>query len=563
MVMSMTSLRTSNRARKRKQIRCPQITEYMRLVETGKVRACERQKKLCAYVRNVFATEELIIDTVRIDKYASFVKFFPFDKLFPWEWFLLALFLCVFKKNGEPRWDELICIVGRGAGKNGFISFLSFCLVTAANGIRNYHVNIVANSEDQAKTSFDDVRSILDFDKQKWKAKFHWNKQEIESLTTGSMIKYLTSGANSKDGGRPGMVVFDEVHEYVKWKLIEVMTTGLGKVDHGRTAFISSNGDVRDGVLDSLLADCDAILNSEEEDNGRLPFVCTLDDKEEVHDEANWEKACPSLPYLPKRFLNKIRKEYQKWVKNPAGGNASFMTRRMGIPQGDIEHEVTSWDNLIKASREVPDLRGKSCVLGLDFARKDDFLSAVLLFRIDGQYYAIHHSWFCLRSRDRTKIKPPLEEWEKLGILTLVDDAEIPTSALSDWIHDMQAIYDIVEVALDDYRYDIVRDELEDLGYLASDDTVFKVRPSNHMRVQPIINSAFITGSISWGEDPAMRWFTNNTKLVPWQNGNYKYDKIDKAARKTDGFMALVAAFCVIDAIPKYDDTIIEAPITF
>ena len=46
MTMATTSSRTSSRARKRKQIRCPQITGYMRLVETGKVRACERQKKL-------------------------------------------------------------------------------------------------------------------------------------------------------------------------------------------------------------------------------------------------------------------------------------------------------------------------------------------------------------------------------------------------------------------------------------------------------------------------------------------------------------------------------------
>lgn len=535
----------------------------MRLVETGKVRSCERQKKLCAYVRNVFATEELIIDTERIDKYAGFLRFFPFDKLFPWEWFLLTLFLCVFKKDGEPRWDELICIVGRGAGKNGLISFFCFCLVTVANGIMRYNVNIVANSEEQAMTSFNDVWDILEADKANWKKKFTWNKTEIVSKSTMSKIKYLTSGANSKDGGRPGLVVFDEVHEYVKWKLIEVMTTGLGKIDHGRTAFITSMGDVRDGVLDSLLADCDDILNGEEEDNGRLPFVCTLDSKDEVDDERNWEKANPSLRYLPARFMNKLRKEYKKWKKNPAGGNASFMTRRMGMPQGDIEHEVTSWDNLKKASRAVPDMSGKPCVLGLDFARKDDFVSAVLLFRENGQFYAIHHSWFCLKSRDRSKIKQDLEKWERLGLLTLVDDVEIHTSLVMEWVSTCQDVYDIVKVAIDDYRYDTVHEALKDLGYDAKDGNVFKVRPSNHMRVQPIINSAFVTGSIAWGEDPAMRWFANNTKLTPWQNGNYKYDKIEPAGRKTDGFMALVAAFCIQDEIPESTAPVFMEPLIF
>ena len=48
-----------------------------------------------------------------------------------------------------------------------------------------------------------------------------------------------------------------------------------------------------------------------------------------------------------------------------------------------------------------------------------------------------------------------------------------------------------------------------------------------------------------------MRWFTNNTKLVPFLNGNYKYEKIEPRSRKTDGFMALVAAFCIRDQIPE------------
>lgn len=560
--MATTSSRTS-KARRRKVIRCPQITGYMRLVELGKVRACERQKKLCAYVRRVFAEEELIIDCERLEKYLGFARFFPFEELFPWEQFLLALFLCTFRKDGEPRWDELICIVGRGAGKNGLISFFSWCLTSAANGIGKYNVNIVANSEDQAMVSFNDIHEILESDRERWRPKFKWNMKKIVNLSTMSEIRYLTSGTSSKDGGRPGFVVFDEVHEYRQWKLIEVMTTGLGKVDHGRTAYISSNGDVRDGVLDSLLETCDGILDGSEPDNGKLPFVCMLDEKGEVDDERNWEKACPSLRYLPPRFMNTIRKEYRNWKRNPAAGNASLMTRRMGIPQGDVEHEVASWENLVRASRELPDLRGECCVLGLDFAKKDDFVSAVLLFRVDGMYYAIHHSWFCLRSRDRARIKPPLEEWAEMGILTLVDDVEIHISMVAEWIREMQSAYDVLKVAIDDYRYTVVHEQLRELGYDARDGSVFKVRPSDHMRVQPIVNSAFLTGSIAWGDDPAMRWFANNVKLTPFQNGNYKYDKISPRDRKTDGFMALVAAFCMQDEIPDCGEVEFYDPIIF
>ena len=67
-------------------------------------------------------------------------------------------------------------------------------------------------------------------------------------------------------------------------------------------------GDVREGVLDSLIADCDAILDGKEDDAGRLPFVCTLDSADEVHDEANWEKPNPSWRWKPETFKAKMRK---------------------------------------------------------------------------------------------------------------------------------------------------------------------------------------------------------------------------------------------------------------
>ena len=566
MPMAARISRTSKKAaRKHKQIRCSCITEYMRQVETGAVRSCERQKKLMRYVRNVFATEELYIDNERLEKYTGFSRYFGFERLFPWESFLLALWLCTYRADGEPRWDELICIVGRGAGKNGFISYVSWCLTTAANGIRYYDVNIVANSEVQAMTSFVDIKRILDSDKAKWRRKWDWNKQDITNKSTQSTIKYLTSGANSKDGGRPGLVVFDEVHEYKSWKLIEVMTTGLGKVDEGRIAYISSMGDVREGVIDSLLSDCDAILDGDETDAGRLPFVCTLDDVDEVHDEKNWEKANPSWRYKQASFRAKVRKEYVKWKKNNAGGNASFMTRRMGIPQGDKEYDVATYDDLMRASREIPDMTDRSCVLGLDLARKDDFVSACLLFREGGQYMAIHHSWLCSNSRDWERIDDNVKEYGSIrpDILTIVDDVEVPSRLVQDWIYDAMGRYAIEKVACDFYRYDSIKDVLEDLGFSASDKSVEFVRPSDHMRIQPIINSAFLTGSLAWGNDRLMRWFCNNTKLVPFQNKNYKYEKKEARGQKTDGFMALVAAFCIADSIVEYRDDEMIDPIVW
>ena len=341
-----------------------------------------------------------------------------------------------------------------------------------------------------------------------------------------------------------------------------MLTTGLGKVDHPRTAYISSFGDVRDGVLDALVADCDAILFEGAPDEGRLPFVCTLDEPDEVHDERNWEKPNPSFPYQPERMHSRTRKEYRKWVENPTA-NASFMTRRMGIPQGDVESEVTSWENLLAASRDTGELHGRACVLGIDFARTSDFVSACLLFRDGDDYEVLHHSWFCTHSKDRARIKAPLDEWAQKGLLTIVDSTEIAPSVLADWVYEACASYDIRSIAIDDFRYTIVMEALERVGFSKAEGTVRLVRPSDHAKVYPVIDAAFNSGRIAWGDDPMMRWFTNNTKLVPWQNGNYKFDKIDPKPRKTDGFMAMVAAFCIADRVPEPIEEGVETPIMF
>ena len=46
---------------------------------------------------------------------------------------------------------EFAIFMGRGGGKNGLISAISDFLSTPLHGVKEYHISIVANSEDQAK----------------------------------------------------------------------------------------------------------------------------------------------------------------------------------------------------------------------------------------------------------------------------------------------------------------------------------------------------------------------------------------------------------------------------
>lgn len=102
--------------------------------------------------------------------------------------------------------------MGRGGGKNGLISAISDFLSTPLHGVKEYHISIVANSEDQAKTSFDEIRTVLMDNKRNKtgktpKAPYEVSKTEIINRATKSVIRYNTSNTKTKDGGREGCVI--------------------------------------------------------------------------------------------------------------------------------------------------------------------------------------------------------------------------------------------------------------------------------------------------------------------------------------------------------------------
>ena len=539
---------------------CEHIEEYANIVKTEAVPVCDEQKKLVALVENALETEELYFDPEQVEKYFSYQKYFPFD-LFPWERFCFVLHNCIFTKDYLPRWQDLLIMMGRGGGKNGYLSFEDFCLITETNGIQQYHIDICANTGEQAKTSFDEIYDVLEqpqFSKV-FRRNFKWNMVEIKNLKTGSKIKYRTNNARSKDGLRSGKVDFDEIHAYLDWENLNVFTTGLGKKPHPRMTYATTDGDVRDGPLDQLKERSAQILNGELADNGLLPFICKLDHESEVKDEDMWVKANPSLPYRPE-LMQRIRTEYQNFILDPIK-NSSFMTKRMNIPQGRKDIEVTSWDNIKSTDRPLPDLTGRACVGGIDFTKTTDFLGASLVFRDGDDICAINHSWFCTNSKDKHRIKAPLKEWEERGLLTMVDDVEISPELVAAWFSEMRTAYNIEKIGIDLYRFATLRKALEAVGF--TKDEIKLVRPSDIMLVQNRIDSLFNRHRVVWGDNPLMRWFTNNTKLEPAPNNNFKYGKIEPFSRKTDGFMAFVHAMTVEDSLPEDSALQFMKPITF
>lgn len=525
-----------------------EVLEYIELVESGQPRACPEQHALAALVRRAFETEDLRVETERLEKYLGLQKYFPFA-LFPWEKFLFTLWNCTYTAQGRPRWKTVLCMVGRGAGKDGYIAFDSACSISPYNPVSHYNVDICAMNEDQATQPSRDLVEVLELPKYEAKLNKHFyhTKEIIQGRKNRGVMKGRTNNPKGRDGMRSGKTIFNEVHAYENYDNIKVFITGLGKVADARIGYFTSNGEVSDGPLDDKLAQARRILFEGEPDGGMLPFICCLQNRDQVHDPANWYMANPSLAYRPS-LLQETEDEYKDWLEHPEQ-NGDFLTKRMGLRAGQKEISVTDYEKVKATNRPLPDLRGWTCVVGVDYAELSDWAAVNLHFRRGSERLDLNHAWICAQSKTLPRVKAPWKAWAEAGHCTVVEDVSIHPDLLADYVRLAGQQYNLKLLCMDHYRWTLVSESFKKIGFDANDKSRVKlVRPSDIMQVEPVIQECFDRGLFTWGDNPCLRWAVNNTKRVRSSKklgvdtGNFIYAKIEAKSRKTDPWMALVAS---------------------
>ena len=532
-----------------------EVLEYLELVESGSPRACPEQHALAALVRKAFAEEDLRVDTEQLSRYLGLQKYFPFS-LLPWEKFIFTLWNCTFRADGRPRWKSVLVMVGRGAGKDGFISFDSACSVSPYNPVSHYNVDICAMNEDQATQPCKDLVEVLETPKHQAKLNKHYyhTKELVQGRRNRGIVKGRTNNPRGRDGMRSGKVIFNEVHAYENYDNIKVFVTGLGKAAQPRIGYFTSNGHVSDGPLDDKLAQGRRILFEGEDDGGLLPFICCLNSVEQVHDPDNWYMANPSLAYFP-ALLQEVEDEYREWTEHPEQ-HGDFLPKRMGLRSAVQELAVTDYEKIRATNRPLPDLQGWTCVVGLDYAELSDWAAVNLHFRRGPERFDLNHAWICAQSKTLQRVRAPWRDWASAGHCTVVDDVSISPDLLAEYIQRCGLIYNIKMLALDHYRWTLVSESLRRIGFDAADKTRVKlVRPSDIMQIEPVIQECFDRNLFIWGDCPPLRWAVNNTKRVRSSKklgvdtGNYIYAKIEGKSRKTDPWMALVASMVAEPAL--------------
>lgn len=480
----------------------------------------------------------------------------------PWQHFFIgSLFGWVHKKTGLRRFREALIFLGRKNGKTTVESGLADYMVgfDHENGANVY---FLANSQKQSSILFEEARNMITASP--WlRDRFQPNRSEIRFPKTNGKIVAMSAEKKDKDGENLHFGVFDEIHEYEDYSLINVMKRSRGTRKQPLIVYITTAGTVLDGPLvDMIDAGHDCLKNLDDDvDERTFYYLASLDDTKEMNDPRMWVKANPNLGLMD--FENLIS-DFKKDRRSPRE-LADWITKQFNIfaETDEMSFVTPETIKLNDGMIDFNDLIGRECVGGYDLSETEDFTAAALEFPMpNGGVDLIVHSWVPQQRYERDKNPERLRMWQKQGSLDIIPGKFVDYKYVLAWFKEMAKKYNIIQVNYDPAKALFLNQNMELAGFKTE-----IVRQGFKSLGGPMqnIKELLLDGKVNFNNDGMFKWYLNNIQLVTDRNNNYLPTKASKS-RKIDGFAAFLDAhYTVVDLLvqPEPDDDYTSGFVSF
>ncbi|GIO83478.1 terminase [Paenibacillus faecis] len=476
----------------------------------------------------------------------------------PWQHFVLgSLFGWVHRDTGLRRFKEGLIFVGRKNGKTTLISGVSLYGVSK-DGENGADIPLLANSMKQARLLFDEAKAMVKASP-KLRQRFRPLRDAIHFDKTFSKIEPQASDSEKLDGLNTHIGVFDEIHEYKDYKLINVIKNSRGSRDQPLLIYISTAGYQLDGPLVTYYEQGDDVLNgvhAEQSDERTFYYIAELDDESEFEQPEMWIKANPNIGVSLK--LQDMIEDWEKAKRVPSERN-DFITKKFNMFVNSSEESFLDFETLKKNNKEIDfdQLVTVPCVGGFDLSDTEDFTSACLEFPLveTGEVAVMSHSWVPYKKVLLENEKIPYREYEELGLLTIVKDEYIRKELVGEWFEEQSKKFIIEKIAFDPAKATGLVESLTAKGFN------MEVVRQGYLTLGPAVDDVkerFLDGNVIFNNNRLFRWYVNNVKMVEDRNRNKIPTKIGRY-RKIDGFAAFLNAHVDVMkklVVPKTDGSV-------
>lgn len=462
-------------------------------------------------------------------------------ELLPWQHFIEAnMYGWVSRKTGYRRFREAIIIVGQGNGKSTMIAGNAAYGLTK-DGERGAEIYCLANSREQARIIFSECSAQVQGSKILAK---HVKVTRDGMYYGNSKFEPLASDSKNLDGRNVHIGVFDEIHEFRDYKLINVIKGKLKKRKQPLIIYITTLGTVIDGplmdfyVLGGQILDNTGAIAQRAADR-TFVYIDEIDEDDDPADSSCWGKANPSLGAL--LDIEDLKDEWER-VRTIPAERSNFINKQLNVFTQVDELSFLDIKTIRKNNREydIEKLRGELCYGGFDLAETEDFTSACLEFPLAGNdFFLLEHSW---APEKKVQLDHEKLDWQTLvdsGWLTIVPGEYVDYNLVYQWFCDMRKLYRIDSIGYDPAKAFMLVQKMKETGFIMND-----VRQGELTLTAPMDNlkERFLDGNIIHNNNRMFNWYLGNVKLTKRSaNATYLPTRQSKY-RKIDGFAAFLDA---------------------
>lgn len=446
-------------------------------------------------------------------------------KLTPIQVFQFANIVGFYKPGTNKRLiREALLFVPRKFSKTTSVASLS--IYDLLFGDANAQTYVAANSYNQAKVCFDEIRNILKALDPKLR-RFTINREIIYNRIKGktSFARCLASNPDKLDGLNASMVIVDEYSQADSASLKNILTSSMGARLNPLTVVITTASDKQTAPFVEMLKMYKAILRGEIENDSIFAHIFEPDVNDEEGDPATWRKVQPHMGITV--YEDFYVDAYQKALFS-APDALEFRTKLLNIFTTDGAKtwiEAKQIEERFKSIRIEEIKSYPQTMVAVDLSVKDDFSSVTYnIYSKDGGSF---HSVTDYYLPEGTLFNHPNRElyrgWADAGYLQLCKGEIIDYQQIADDVLKRAGYLQILGIGYDPYR------SAEFVNILASaiwnsDDYIKPVKQTYGVFTSPVesFGIALYRNKITFGPNPITPYCFGNAVLDEDRLGNKK-----------------------------------------
>jgi phage terminase large subunit-like protein len=380
-------------------------------------------------------------------------------KLTPVQVFQIAHIFGFMRPDGRRLIRTCYIFVPRKFSKTTFAAFMA--VDDMLFGDNNAEAYVGANSYDQAKKCFNEVRAIM-FDLDPTQKHFRINREAVTFKDKGrdSLVQCLTANAKTKDGLFASLAILDEYAQARNTAnkngadLKNVLTTSMGPRREPLTMIITTASDVVDGPCYNELEGAKKVLMGEMKNDTMFADLFMPDVDDEEGDPVTWAKVQPHLGITVQPDFYE-----QEWnnAQMSAENKLAFRTKllnRFAI------NEAKTWFTYEKAKElcsgfNIDTVEGSpECAVAFDLSVHDDFsaVTYTLYSRETKRFYSHTDYYFPEGSLKGHPNEQLYRTWHDAGWLTYCQGDKIDVRRIADDIIRRSKRLKIIRIGYDAYK---------------------------------------------------------------------------------------------------------------